>query len=461
MNKKIGIILLFLAAFFKAMPQNFGSLPYTDSLAPAVDMVLADTVHNKLLVSSRLLNHAGGKRVRGICSWNGTAWDSLAGGVNTHDYSGNPNNPNGIVLGGIAYNGKFLVGGLFESIGGVNASNIATWDGTHWDSLPARAFRFLDYGGAVYSFIHYDNKLYLSGYFDSIQGQPANGLATFDGTTFHSVNVPLYNNAYIDNMIEYNGDLYIAGIFASSADHGDQDILKYDGTNWASVGGGIKGNSNFISSMVIYNNELYVGGYFYKSDGNAGNVVMKWDGSNWHEVAWGSDNDNGALRAMLLYHNKIYAFGSFDEAGDKKASNVAVFDGQKWCTYADSLDNGVESAAIYHDTIYISGAFKTINGDSSLRLIAKFNHPENINACGAVGIKTNKLETELIKIYPNPVADQLVITVNNSLKNLRLVITNPLGEAVYEQDHVNGRQEINTEHLNPGIYMLRCTTEQG
>lgn len=221
------------------------------------------------------MDYVNGKNVRGVWSWNDVIYDSLSSGLNTHDTLNNT--ANSTAMCGISYNGKLLVGGSFQSVGGINTSCLATWDGTHWDSLPVRAFRPLDYSGSIYGLTKHNNKLYIYGVFDTIQGQPANGIATYDGVSYQPVSVPLMPQAFITNMLLYNGELYISGVFSYTAQIGNRHILKFDGTNWGDVGGGIKGSISSISSMVIYNNELYVGGFFEN----------KWKRSGYcNEMGW-------------------------------------------------------------------------------------------------------------------------------------------------------------------------------
>lgn len=460
MNNKFIIVFLLTLISFKAMPQNFWALPYASQTVYDIEKVLTDSLHDKLLVSGRYFNYIGPKRVRGIASWNGSVWDSLSSGINTHDILNNPNNPFGTLINCIRYNGKLLVGGIFQSIGGKNASYLATWDGARWDSLPFRAFDFQNTNAGVYSFINFQNKLYIGGVFDTIQGQPANGLATYDATGFHPVSLPLNSQAYINTMSIYNGELYIGGVFTSSSNASDRCILKYNGTNWTSVGGGIKGNQCYIMSMIPLNNELYVGGYFYQVDGNADNVVMKWDGSSWHSAGWGANTDNGSVQKMLLYHDNIYAFGRFGQAGNNPASNVAVFNGQKWCTFPDVFDNNlIMSAAIYHDTIYISGGFHTINGDTNLKNVAKFVHPFSANDCGALAIKQNEIKENDFEIFPNPANDKLQIQFNNSSYEDRTVcIRNSLGQIVYTNSYTN---VIDVSPFLPGVYFIEIKGHSG
>ncbi len=447
------IILFLVCIYFTGVCQNFGSLPFMENSIYSpyyLEKVLTDSIHDKLIVSSKHLRYADTKKVRGICSWNGSVWDSLAGGINTHAIMNNPLNPNGTVLGGIEYNGKFLVGGIFESIGGVNATSLATWDGIKWDSLPVRAFKFLDYGGFVYGFTKYNNKLYIYGNFDTIQGQKASGLATYDGVSFQPVNLPIRNQSTILDMKVYNGELFICGVFSYSTSIGTC-ILKFDGSNWVNVGNGIIAANGGISSMAVYNNELYAGGYFLNSGTNVSNIIAKWNGTNWQDVSWGYEYQNGGIWKLQVYHNKLYAFGTFDLAGNIKASKIAAYDGNQWCTFADSLDENIYSVAIYHDTMFVAGAFKSISGDTTMKCIAKLKQPTNFNACGVVGIKTNSFEDELVKIFPNPFTSQITVnTSNNELK--KLIITNTLGQIAYQTEFYQSNITLDLPQLPSGAY---------
>ncbi len=453
------LIFFLLISSLKGVSQNFGTLPYISSVVSnyAVERLVFDSIHNKLLISSKFMNYAANKFVRGICSWDGLVYDSLSSGLDTHDTLGNQ--ANSTVICGIPYNGKLLVGGTFQSIGGVNATSLATWDGTKWDSLPVRAFQFLGYNSCVYGFLRYNNKLYIHGQFSSVQGQPANGLATFDGTSFQPVNVPLQPLAEIIDMKVYKGELYISGNFSYTLETGNYDVLKFDGTNWVSMGGGIKGGGSGVGEMAIYNNELYVGGYFTTGSGNLANVIMKWDGTAWHDAGWGNPYNNGAIWQLLVHHNKLYAFGSFDMTANVKSSKVTVFDGNNWCTFADSLNNTVLTAAVYRDTIYFAGGFNAINGDTARKNIAKIIQPEVHNNCvNVVGIKEISNGTQ-ISIYPNPASSVLNIpNEQNELTGASIEITNNLGQSVYIMLY-SGSIDVST--LPGGCYYLTARKRNG
>ncbi|MES2764067.1 MAG: T9SS type A sorting domain-containing protein [Bacteroidota bacterium] len=445
--------ILFLCSSYLMESQNWDSIK-GGIFAKQIERVLYDSVHNKLIVSGKFTNHVGNLNVRGICSWDGTNWDSLSGGVNTHDIWLNPLSPQGAAVCCIPYQGKTLVGGYFTSIGYINTTSLALWDGVKWDSLPKRAFR----SGklvVISGFLKKNNLLYITGNFDTIAGQPAKGLATWDGINFNAVTLPIgsgFNN--ISSIIEYQNDIYIAGDgFLVGANNNARDVFKYNGTSWASsTGNGVLGGFSGVADLEIYNNELYASGHFLKSDGNAGDHVMKWNGSQWKDVGFGDDPTAFvSARKMLVYYNKLWVFGAFYNVANSFASMAAAYDGTSWCGLKDTLDNTIGSATVYNDTIYIGGGFWTANADS-LHFIAKLKDANLFNQCiNVVGV--NELSNDVsFSLYPIPTNSILkIIDENKQLQNATIEIKNPLGQTVFSVPFTN---QIDISSLALGMYFL-------
>ena len=79
-------------------------------------------------------------------------------------------------------------------------------------------------------------------------------------------------------------------------------------------------------------------------------------------------------------------------------------------------------------------------------------------ACGFSGVDGLRefYKTDLITIYPNPFNDKLNIEIQNAgNQNLKLDIFNSLGQLVYQQNDVTGKQEIDLNFLTKGIYYLK------
>ncbi len=76
-----------------------------------------------------------------------------------------------------------------------------------------------------------------------------------------------------------------------------------------------------------------------------------------------------------------------------------------------------------------------------------------------VGLKENEAQLN-IKIYPNPVNDQLSINLN-SQANAMIQLYNQLGELVWEERISTDKTEINTALFSDGLYLLFIKTHEG
>jgi hypothetical protein len=445
------ISILILLSCLETFAQNWAKVS-NDKFAQSEEYVLFDSVHNKLIVSGKGINHIGNLNARGVVSWDGIKWDSLAGGINTHSKAFQPF-PHGLLLTGISYNGKLLSGGFFTSIGNVNTTALALWDGIKWDSLSKKAFRF-DQDVIVLGFLKKGGLIYIHGAFDTIAGQPANGLATWDGINFNPIPLPVNQNFQgVLSLVDFQNEIYITGAFTNNI----ADILKYNGSSWISTtGGGFSGPYDGAKNLIVYNNELYAGGYIEMANGNPGNNVIKWDGSQWHDVGFGSIGSYMEINKMLVYHNKLWAFGYIPKVAGAFAGNVAVYDGTSWCGLKDTLDNVIGSAAVYNDTIYIGGGFRKANSDS-IPYIAKLSDANLFNQCVNV-VNVNELSnSKYISIYPNPVLSTLNITdEQNQFQNSSVEIKNALGQTVLAFPF---KPEIDVSPLPNGVYFLQIKTE--
>jgi hypothetical protein len=442
------VLNIFLSLSALTGAQNWVSVSTQTFNTNLLEIALNDSVHNELIVSSKFMNKVGSLPVRGVTRWNGIKWDSLAGGLNTHNIQLSPNNGNSLVMDCIPYNGKTLFCGSFASIGGINATGLAIWDGLKWDSLPKRAFKF-DNPAWVKGMFRLGNLIYIYGIFNSINGQAASSLGIWDGTNFQPIILP--RSTEIWKVLKYKNELYVAGRFGDDLTDTLNNIMRFNGINWYSVGGGVWGSYGEALSMEIYNNELYVGGHIENIGGNPAQNVMKWDGSQWYTVGFGNDSDPAATITKLIVHNnKLFAFGYYQKAAFMPAYYASVFDGTKWCTF-DSLNAGIPSATIFQDSICIIGAF-TMAGSTPVEHIARLRDENLYKNCNGVGIKEHKVD-ETISIYPNPVSNTLFLSSEQYFeKGTEIEITNLLGQTVLKLNYSN---EIDVSSLPSGCYILK------
>src|SRR5688572_5017553 len=90
---------------------------------------------------------AGGISANNIASWNGSAWDSLGSGFNSR------------VLALHSYGTLLYAGGWFTASGSMPVSHIASWNGTSWSALGAGTDNY------VYAITDFNNDIYAGGTF--------------------------------------------------------------------------------------------------------------------------------------------------------------------------------------------------------------------------------------------------------------------------------------------------------
>jgi hypothetical protein len=179
--------------------------------------VSAMAIYNNHLFIGGTFDSVGGKPA-GIAEWNGSGWISICGPL----YIYNTISLYCTIQAMAVYNGKLYVGGQFDSIGGIAANNIACWDGTTWSSL-GKGVAFVNtigFMGGVAALTVYNGNLIVGGGFDSAGGMPDNLIAKWDGSTWSKLGngiSPFINNAeqtvWVSALCVNNGSLFAGGSF--------------------------------------------------------------------------------------------------------------------------------------------------------------------------------------------------------------------------------------------------------
>jgi hypothetical protein len=422
--------------------------------------VYVDTIADLLYLSGGI-THIANLPAKGIASWNGIAWDTLGRGIDNYPFTGStPGGPTSMCR----YHNKLYIAGGFRQVGFVNANYMAYWDSSVWYAMPTYP------KGVCSNMMVHNDELYVCGTFDSVGNIKANGIAKWDGINWSTVNnLPNYDSTWgggannIVCMAFFQGNLYVAGDFGTSIP-GYSRIVYWDGTVWHGLAnGGIIGGMDGVNDMTVYNNELYVGGTFTQADGNAGNYIMKWDGVSWSDVGGGIMGiaGSGQVFKMIVWHNKLYVVGQFIYAGGIPAVNIATWDGTNWCALGGNFDNPpINIEAIYHDTLYIGGAFNTIDSDTIFHF-AKWIGGNYTAACTTVGINEIANEDE-VSVLPNPCGGELRIT-NYELGIKEVRVYNMLGSLIrnYESGIRNKEATIDISSYAKGMYFVEIKTERG
>jgi hypothetical protein len=261
-------------------------------------------VYNNELYVGGSFNLAGGVNVNGLAKWNGTTWSAVGSSL--------------IGPGGTAFvssleilNNELYVGGMFTYAGALSVNNIAKWNGSNWFALGTGVNYSTSSPFSVIVIKAHNNEIYISVGNFSAGGVNANNIAKWDGNNLATLGTGLNNAGYA--LASYNNELYVGGAFTSAGGINASGIAKWDGTNWSAVDNGIANATNpspSINCLAVHGSNLYAGGNFNNIGTGAIDNIARLNGT-WQPVGSGT---NGAVYSLGLYNGELHAGGAFTTA---------------------------------------------------------------------------------------------------------------------------------------------------
>jgi hypothetical protein len=281
---------------------------------------------------------AGRVLVDGLACWNGSGWTAIEGNPNSgkvngeilaiaHDHSGN------LYILGFAEGSNYI-----KKLSGSVSSTVC--DLADFSS------------GAQINAIALDSigNLYVGGRFDTVLGVVASNVAKWDGSTWSPLgngiaNTPDEYDVVSTLAIDANGNVYAGGSFSIAGGIKAHNIAKWNGKVWIPLGEGIIDSTDkyfkIVTLGVDHTGNLYAAGSFNQIGGVMAHNIAKWDGSSWNSLGAGLYTNEGSnARVFTIAFDRngtLYAGGSFTSAGDSKARNIALWDGTAW----SSLGSGI------------------------------------------------------------------------------------------------------------------------
>jgi hypothetical protein len=338
---------------------------YRFGLPGANGAVVAIAVRgNETCVGGTMFTAIGNVAATNIAKWDGQHWTALGGGINSAGQA--------MVL-GIAFgtNGDVYAGGVFTSAGGVNATNIARWNGVSWSPLGGGV------NASVIAIAVNGSQVYVGGGLTNAGGIATKGLARWDGTNWSSVGGGV--DAGVSALLVDGNNLYAGGSFTNAGGQAINRIAKWDGTNWSALGGGITGATNaYVRAMVKCGTNLFVAGYFTNAGGVVVSNIARWDGANWWPVGTGIGSPPSALAVKGPF---VFVGGSITNVGGIIVTNVARWDGTYWSnigglTSSDPNQVGATYAgalAVDQNGGLWAGGFFTMAGSQAVQSLARWD----------------------------------------------------------------------------------------
>lgn len=222
---------------------------------------------NGELIAGGSFQHAGGVAANNIAKWNGASWTSLGEGLSAEVYT--------LAYGrGIGGGGRVFAGGRFYTAGGTSARCIAQWDGTMWSPLGSGA------NEAVWSLVATPNAagesdIIAGGAFTSMGGVDASNIARWDGAQWHALGSGV--NGSFDAVYSLatlpdgagRTNVIAAGSFPAMGDVPARYIARWNGSDWFTLG---QGTDRTVVALTVApdgtgGSDLVVGGTFTSAGG--------------------------------------------------------------------------------------------------------------------------------------------------------------------------------------------------
>ncbi|MCW5551289.1 MAG: hypothetical protein KIS67_03880 [Verrucomicrobiae bacterium] len=264
---------------------------------------------------------------------------------------------------------RLYVGGFFTSVDGTPASHIAGWDGATWSPLSSG----LDAPPEL--FLMSGTNLYVAGAFSTAGGVPANRIARWDGTAWSALGLGV--DDVILGMTASGTDLYIAGNFTTAGGTPAQETAKWDGSTWSSLGAGFAGSGPWgaeVRALAVVGTNLYAGGFFQTAGGVSATNIARWDGNAWHPLGTGIaepfTSTGGYVLALAAHGNDLYVGGYFTSAGGVPARCIAKWDGNVWSALGSGVDYTIyQLEADNAGHLFIRGDFQFGGTTASPRIL--------------------------------------------------------------------------------------------
>ena len=300
--------------------------------------ITASTLYEGDLVIAGSFVRAGGETVFEVARWDGNAWRALDGpfaaGVSAPPGAGVTPVVNALV----EYNGQLIAGGRFLDAGGVFVNHIARWDGTRWWPLGSDGAGVTNgFLPTVRSLAVYDGALIVGGSFESAGGIAARNIARWDGSTWSALGSGV--DSSVTALTVFDGDLIAGGDFFSAGSVSVSHVARWDGVAWSALGNGVNGS---VSALLPYDGALVAAGSFGQAGGQTVNRIARWDGAGWSgfAAAGGVGMDDQVL-SLASYAGELIAGGRFHNAGGAPVNGIARWDGTAWLPLVGSAGAGV------------------------------------------------------------------------------------------------------------------------
>lgn len=294
------------------------------------------SVYNGELIAIGGFSSIDGTRVNRIARYDGTRWNSMAGGID------------GPAEALAVYQGDLYAGGVFLRAGDQNVFYIARWNGSTWSAVAEGT------NSAVRTLISYTPPggppvLIAGGEFSRAGSVDVKFIAQWNNSFWRPLGTGLDGKVFALGV--FRGELIAAGKFTVAGGVAASNIARWNGSVWSPLGNGL---DDAVYGLTEYNGELYATGDFQTAGNSPARSIARWNGQRWSPVGAGL-TDKG--RCLTVFEGKLVCGGNFRGIGDQYLRRVAAWDGETWTPLGRGLNNWVEGLTVWNNHLVAGGWF--------------------------------------------------------------------------------------------------------
>lgn len=343
------------------------------------------------LIVGGQLDTAGGQQINHIARWDGEEWHVLESGGQVG--VGGESTGGGPAVNALAvWNDNLIVAGPFQTAGGQVMNRIARWDGESWHpiiTMDDEDQEIIGVGSTINRRINdvlvFEDALIVGGFFETAGGVTVNNIARRVGSNW----LPFEYEGEIGLHLEVNslstwqGDLVVGGQFRVINALTYNRIARWDGAGWRRfVSGGQRGVDGSatqlrVGTMLEHDGSLYIGGNFDTAGDQEVNRIARWDGEQWRAlevdgVAGVGGLSSPSVQALVEFEGDLIVGGGFTEAGGETMNHIARWDGESWHPFVSGPHTGmqtrVDSLKVRDEVLLAGGVFNEAGGQEVRRL---------------------------------------------------------------------------------------------
>ncbi|MCC6818455.1 MAG: T9SS type A sorting domain-containing protein [Bacteroidia bacterium] len=331
---------------------------------------------------------------KGIVKWNGNSWESVGGGI----WSDYPVHPEISIEDILPFNNELFVCGIFNQTATGPCNGFVHLVNGQWENIPVN--------GLVKDLEVIGDTLFVGGSFNTINGVSASNCAYFTNGNWYALTDP--GLGIISQIGQYNQQLVAIG---------ETGIAVYKNGIWNSLSNAWNYTIEYKGTCANINNSLYISGDFKHLDGSV-HHLLEWDGNQWHSLIQEANVSPKNMHKFFVCSNgkSLYFGGTIKTLFGEKVNNVVeIFpkhsivrgrlyrDKNENCIFDlgdEILSNAVLSVdeGVYYSSTNADGFYEVAlspNSDHSIRVFP--NNDETV-LCGKehVQIKTRASDTLII-----------------------------------------------------------------